>query len=96
MNPLIFWGANLTFDFSLFFLSSLLMLALIVALDDTHTYTSNGAAGTMVLIMIMYGLSAIPFSYVVSIIENIKFSACQRAGSGRGQGGLRVSRLAPF
>ena len=69
VNPFVFWGANLLWDFTLFFISSLLLLIVVVAIDDTFTYTTNGATGTLVLVMIMYGLSAIPFSYVVSLFD---------------------------
>ena len=70
VNPIVFWLSNLVWDFGLFFLSSLLLLMVIVILDDTHTYTTNGAQGTLVLVMIMFGFSAIPFSYIVSFLAN--------------------------
>ena len=66
----IFWLFNFARDFGLFFLSSMLLLIVVVALDDTHTYTTNGAQGTLVLIMIMFGFCAIPFSYIVSFLAN--------------------------
>ena len=66
--PLIFWGANLTWDFLLFLVSSLLLLIVVAISDTSYTYTTNGAAGTLLLVMIMYGLSTIPFAYVVSFV----------------------------
>ena len=66
VNPVVFWSANLTFDMILFLTSSMLLIIFLVILDSTNTWTSNGAAGTVILVLIMYGLSGIPFSYVIS------------------------------
>ena len=42
VNPIIFWLSNLVWDFGLFFVSSLLLVMVILLLDTTHTYTANG------------------------------------------------------
>lgn len=68
VNPVIFWLSNLVWDFGIYFVASLLLLLVVTILDDTNTYTTNGGAGTMVFIMIMYGLSAIPFAYIISFL----------------------------
>ena len=42
VNPIIFWLSNLVWDFGLFFLSALLLVMVVVLLDTTNTYTTNG------------------------------------------------------
>lgn len=71
VHPITFWLTSFIFDFTLMALSSCLMIAVIPIFGlerFSGTFTSDNSLGALFLILIVYGYSAICFSYIFSLI----------------------------
>ena len=54
----------------LYLISAFIMYGLILGLDDKETFLLHDAWGALALIIIMFGLFGIPFSYAFSFLAN--------------------------
>ena len=68
VNPLLFWASNILWDFMLFFVSMCLVLVCMWGFDNDRTWKEHGAVFTLGLVLLVYGISAIPFSYLISFM----------------------------
>ena len=68
VNPFLFWFSNIVWDFMLFLLSMGLVLICMYAFDVNNTWSTNGSLGALALVLLVYALSALPFSYLISFM----------------------------
>lgn len=71
VHPITFWLTSFIFDFTLMALACCLMIAVIPIFRLERfagTFTDDNALGALFLILIVYGYSAISFSYIFSLI----------------------------
>ena len=54
----------------LYLTSAFIMYGLILGLDDKETFLLHDAWGALALIIILFGLFGIPFSYAFSFLAN--------------------------
>ncbi|CAL8139098.1 unnamed protein product [Orchesella dallaii] len=67
VSPLLYWGSTFIWDFVLMFLVIGAMTLCFPIFQTSAIFTSHDGAGVAFLILLVYGLSAIPFSYLVSL-----------------------------
>ena len=68
VNPLLFWTSNIVWDFMIFFVSMCLVLVCMWGFDKEFTWKTHNAIFTLALVLLVYGISAIPFSYLISFM----------------------------
>ncbi len=68
LDPATFWLSNVLCDYVLYAASVALALLLLVVMDEMSYFTTNQCAGTLVFILLLYALCAIPMSYAVSYV----------------------------
>lgn len=71
VHPITFWLTSFIFDFTIMALACCLMIAVIPVFRLERfagTFTDDNALGALFLILIVYGYSAISFSYIFSLI----------------------------
>lgn len=66
----MFWLSNLAWDLLLYLTSAFIMYALILTLDDKETFLLHDGWGAFALIIILFGVFGIPFSYAFSFLFN--------------------------
>ena len=66
----MFWLSNLAWDMLLYLSSAFIMYALILTLDDKETFLLHDGWGAFALIIILFGVFGIPFSYAFSFLFN--------------------------
>ena len=62
--------SNLIWDLTLYLSSAFIMYSLILSLDDKETFLLHDGWGAFALIIILFGVSGIPFSYAFSFLFN--------------------------
>ncbi|CAL8139126.1 unnamed protein product [Orchesella dallaii] len=67
VSPLLYWGSTFIWDVVLMFLVIGAMTLCFPIFQTSAIFTSHDGAGVAFLILSVYGLSAIPFSYLVSL-----------------------------
>eukprot|EP00095_Tigriopus_kingsejongensis_P011912 maker-scaffold111_size354240-snap-gene-2.29 protein:Tk11912 transcript:maker-scaffold111_size354240-snap-gene-2.29-mRNA-1 annotation:"atp-binding cassette sub-family a member 3" len=75
LHPATFWLSHLIWDFVLYILAVLIMMAILLPLDKEQTFLGGEASGAMVLLVALFGLASVPMSYVFSF-------TCETAASG--------------
>ena len=70
LRPAVFWLANLAWDLLLYSASALTMYTLILALDQKETFLLHDGWGALALIILLFGMFGIPFSYAFSFLFN--------------------------
>ncbi|ODM92121.1 ATP-binding cassette sub-family A member 3 [Orchesella cincta] len=66
VNPLLYWVSAFICDYFLMLVSICLMTACLPIFEKNKAFTNNGGAGTIFLIMAVYGLASIFFGYIFS------------------------------
>ena len=66
----MFWAANLLWDMCIYSISAFIMFGIILGLDSKETFLLHNAWGALALIIILFGLFGIPFSYAFSFLAN--------------------------
>ncbi|CAL8112749.1 unnamed protein product [Orchesella dallaii] len=66
VNPLLYWSSAFICDYFMMLISICLMTACLPIFEKYKAFTNNDGAGTFFLIMAIYGLAAISFSYIFS------------------------------
>ena len=68
VNPLLFWFSNIIWDFALFLVSMALVLICMYVFSNNDTWTTHGSLGALALVLLVYALAALPFSYLISFM----------------------------
>ena len=68
VNPLLFWFSNILWDFTLFLFSMALVLICMHVFSNNDTWTTHGSLGALALVLLVYALAALPFSYLISFM----------------------------
>ncbi|TRY70235.1 hypothetical protein TCAL_12705 [Tigriopus californicus] len=75
LHPAIFWLSNILWDFLLYIVGMIIMMAIIFGLDREQTFLAGEAAGVTLLLIGLFGLGSVPMAYVFSY-------TCESAASG--------------
>ncbi|ODM97302.1 ATP-binding cassette sub-family A member 3 [Orchesella cincta] len=70
VSPLSYWYSAFLWDFFLVFLVVCVMTACFPIFQSYSVFTSYGGAGVVFLILLVYGYSAISFSYLISLYSS--------------------------
>jgi hypothetical protein len=66
VSPLVFWGSSFLWDFFVMTILICVMLVCFPIFQNFGAFTPYGGGGVIFLILMVYGFSAISFSYLVS------------------------------
>ena len=66
----MFWLSNLIWDLTLYLCSAFIMYSLILSLDAKETFLLHHGWGAFALIIVLFGVFGIPFSYAFSFLFN--------------------------
>ncbi|RNF09148.1 ATP-binding cassette protein subfamily A, member 10 [Trypanosoma rangeli] len=74
-NVFAFWASSMLFDFCCYLVTEALMLVIFVVFDRTEFIANTETIGATVALFTFFGISSIPFSYVVSFFFSSPFNA---------------------
>ncbi|OXA45953.1 ATP-binding cassette sub-family A member 3 [Folsomia candida] len=69
VNPFVFWGSAFTWDYFQTLICISVMVACLFIFEDYRAFTNHGGAGAAFLIMAVYGVGSISFSYLLSLLS---------------------------
>ncbi|PNF40610.1 ATP-binding cassette sub-family A member 3 [Cryptotermes secundus] len=74
-SPLAYWFTCFAWDLLLYMIVAIIMMFVVLIADPLNVFNGSEELGTYFLLLMMYGLSAIPFAYLFSHFRNTSAGA---------------------